>query len=151
MYSTLWPAGSLLEKKKFPWLFSRQEHDFRSRIRTLCSSANTKNDVTAITMVYVTTPARAGIFMKICDELTYLPKNGACFLTETFLYYLGMPWPPWRYVNTPSIVFIIEFTYNFCQQLFQLLEASAIKMLLCKKISLLILLFVSGEDPGDKQ
>ena len=44
-----------------------------------------------------------------------------------------------------------EFTYNFCQQLFQPLEASAIKMLLCKKISLLILLFVSGEDPGDKQ
>lgn len=46
---------------------------------------------------------------------------------------------------------LIEFTYNFFQHLFQSLEASAIKMLLCKKISLLILLFVSGEDPGDKQ
>lgn len=45
----------------------------------------------------------------------------------------------------------IEFTYNFFQHLFQPLEASAIKMLLYKKISLLILLFVSGEDPGDKQ
>lgn len=46
---------------------------------------------------------------------------------------------------------LIEFTYNFFQHLFQPLEASAIKMLLRKKISLLILLFVSGEDPGDKQ
>ena len=46
---------------------------------------------------------------------------------------------------------LIEFTYNFFQHLFQPLEASAIKMLLCKKISLLILLLVSGEDPGDKQ
>ena len=40
-------------------------------------------------MVFVTTPARAGIFMNTCDELTYLPKISACFLKETFFKISG--------------------------------------------------------------